>query len=823
MHHPSFAKETFLFNFFHGLFSDSFRKYGFPPDDVTTVFGKQLDSETCFRSNLARLILSTLAICLLSVSFNSQLKAEETSTVIKDVEIGWLGVSRIGKWTPVRVSLDSKIEKSAAVFIEAFDPTGDVVSFPLNLSSDGDVPKYTGLIKIGKLNSSIRVVVKSPTDGEKKAKNLAVKEIKIYSKISSGMPFRTIRDDVNLILTLGETYGFDPNEASEEEEDENRSKTDNRETIVLSIKQEDWIPVKNVFDGIDALVIAGDFDVTNTISKSIQEYVLGGGHLLVTVGKEAKQYRESRISKWIPINVDKESKMYEMPGLESYSLQPSPIRIRRPIPAIHPSTKENYGRILADELNGPILVRIPLGFGRITFLGVDLNSPAFKEWPPLNSFCNRLLDLRGFSAKKVNIARQNRAKGSGITDLKTQLSAANSNFSNIQRASLWSVLLWMFVYLIFVGPVDYFLVRKVFKKPQLTWITLPLWVLLAVFLATSHSNYDNGTFWQQNQLEVIDYDIESGTQRGYSWNTLYSPETRRYDLEIKNQNETDTVPTQMIWSGNPEEGFGGMYREGNLAFGGSRYGIEFQKEDQVSKISKMPMRIWSTRELQNTWKSFLSEKDAPTKKNALFESSLYSNTVGQLRGTITSHLSVPIHNWMILYRKKVYTPKSNKILIPSGVSWSPNSPKSVQINNAKNLLTGTWSKTVEEENSRFEKVVSEDSEYLPSEKEPLRILHMLTFYRVVDGKNYTTLKNDVLDDMDCSPLVGLGRAILLGEIQPQSKTEMSVNGQTNEPTNIRQFVRIVIPIDRIEKEKNEFDDFYDQSFKDMKPEEDSEK
>ena len=453
-----------------------------------------------------------------------------------------------------------------------------------------------------------------------------------------------------------------------------------------------------------------------------------------------------------------------------------------------------------NEEEKPILVRVPFGFGQITFLGVDINTRAFQRWTPFPLFCKKLLNLKSKSKSDATSVRARRATGSGITDLKTQLSASNSQFPNVNRSSLWAVLGWLALYLLIVGPLDYFIVRKVFKRPQMTWVTLPIWVILAGGLASMHSSLDNGLLgkenhseWQHNQIDIIDYDLASNTKRNHSLVTLYTADTRLYEINFPNDLKEST--SDLIWSGNPEDGFGGMYREGRTTFEASRYQIQNQSSLSKSLISKMAMRTWSTREIWASQYQFSSTGQSP------ITSSLKSNAIGNLFGTLKSNFPVPIENWMIAYQNQIYSPTSEASRsIPPDVNWSLSNISYIKKTPIKSFLNGESTEIQKDQSGKYDQIHTSQKEYSLTELNPLRILHMLTFYQTLDGMDYTALKNRPLRGLDCSALLGSGRAILLGEVKLPSPAQLTINGVKSVPSQHRYFIRIVIPIQQISKD-----------------------
>ena len=88
-------------------------------------------------------------------------------------------------------------------------------------------------------------------------------------------------------------------------------------------------------------------------------------------------------------------------------------------------------------------------------------------------------------------------------------------------------------YIVLIGPGDYFLVKRLLKRMELTWITFPLWVVLVSAGAYALAMYTKGNQLRLNQVDLVDVDVESGLARGTSWLNLFSPQSQTFDLTIE--------------------------------------------------------------------------------------------------------------------------------------------------------------------------------------------------------------------------------------------------------------------------------------------------
>src|SRR5690606_10268606 len=132
-----------------------------------------------------------------------------------------------------------------------------------------------------------------------------------------------------------------------------------------------------------------------------------------------------------------------------------------------------------------------------------------STWAPLESVIRKLLTLQ---VRHMSVSRQEqrgRLSHSGITDLATQLHAMQEEFPEIRRFGSWSVMGCLLLYLVVIGPLDYFLVQRVLKRPSVTWWTLPAAVVIAGSLAVVTAQQVNGTDARANQVDFVDISVAS--------------------------------------------------------------------------------------------------------------------------------------------------------------------------------------------------------------------------------------------------------------------------------------------------------------------------
>jgi hypothetical protein len=280
---------------------------------------------------------------------------------------------------------------------------------------------------------------------------------------------------------------------------------------------------------------------------------------------------------------------------------------------------------------------------------------------------------------------------------------------------------------------------------------------------------------------------------------LYSPQTRRYSAAIETRplggdravgGDAKHAPPQQApisWSGIPEASFGGMYRPGGLELGRPEY--RFSADG--TSIEDLPVSIWSTKSLTARWQF---------DDDALVESKLESPGLSQLFGTFTHHLPVPIEDWIVAYGNRVFRPRGevNPAFekIRPGELWNP-SAASVHQRELRGFLTRAKVYKVAKKEGFGEDILIRQDPYDPLDLDPTDLLRLLTFHAAAGGSNYTGLENTALSQFDLSPLLQLDRAVLFGRIK-MSVAVPRIDGEAVEPTQQVAFVRILLPVKRVE-------------------------
>ncbi|MCA9022279.1 MAG: hypothetical protein KDA74_19155, partial [Planctomycetaceae bacterium] len=540
---------------------------------------------------------STLLVLLLSPLLNGSLSfaadQKTGSLEFSSIQIGFDGLYKVGRWVPVYLEVKTDSPLDVQLCVVARSPDGNPTEVPSQvylLKTPGTHHLYSEF-KTGLLDSPLKIRLR---DAETQS---ILKEVS-YAPQSKQNQFTGIglKQSVELWATIDSVAGLEPVTP-----DSLADLDQNLDQYAALIEDQSSLPESAYgYDTLDTLIVDSDFSSSDQKNEAIREWVANGGHLVLCVGADIEAYQQSQYAGWVPVKTLGTKNVRDLSSLELYAAVRSRIRGVATASRIEIST----GEVLATGLDGPLLVRVPYGLGIVTFLALDLDTSPLMNWDGLNNLSRKLATRakQPLASSQQNAVLGKRISQTGISELETQLFHSQQNFPGINRPSHWWVMALILIYLLVIGPLDYFLVHRILKKPHITWITFPAMVLIAIAWGGFTAFQDNGSVLHSTQLNVVDYDVAEGQMRGRFYLNLYSPETRRYQVNVKSSVPAESkdqpfFPTHLSWNGLPESTFAGMYRSAE----GTITGPEYQFSEQSKGIENLPVLKWGTKSLLAEW------------------------------------------------------------------------------------------------------------------------------------------------------------------------------------------------------------------------------
>jgi hypothetical protein len=716
-----------------------------------------------------------------------------------DIRVGLSSAFKVGRWTRLEVSGRFAPSANLRLEVDAPDPDGSAVAYhsePFAPGSGADAP--IGLLfKMGRLDGTLRVRV---LDGERLVTSRALRvgadpdadvrtpfRQSVYlvgnvqaARDAGAPPLATGKPDITRIAKLL-TVSNDSAAAG-------GGSTALAE--VVDIDSFAALPTRpDAYDAFDSVLLTERFDLDEPRSRALEQWVRGGGHLLIAIGRDADSFEKNShaLAAWLPVKVQGAVKLKDLSPVETFCRRSSRIMGANEEPLDAAKLSAPGGQESIPSLAGPLLCRVAYGLGRVTVFGLDLSAPPLANWNGAPDLAQRLFEVEESQAQR-NQTVSNRLTQTGITELATQIDASLDDFPAVSRFTVWHVMGLLAALVLIVGPLDFLLVHKLLRRPELTWVTFPLLALAAAGSVLYWSAEAKGNRVMLNQLDVLDVDAGSGWSRAHSYSLIYSPDNRRFNVtaeaDAPRQAQAPTsaaAPLRLGWRGRPETTFGGMYRTGGVEI--SRPG--YAESAGCQELEELPIAVWSTKSLEADWSA----------QTGLVESQLESRGLGHLGGTLRHHFPEPIEDWIVAFGHQVFRPRTDAQterplpLLPD-VPWAPQSASQRELGG---YLTGATQSYVETQSGHLEELRTEHADYDPLNRDPLDILRMLTFHGEAGGTLYTGLGNGALRQFDWSPLLDLNRAVLIGRIR-KPLTHWKVDGQTVDPDQGSTFVRILLPV-----------------------------
>lgn len=304
----------------------------------------------------------------------------------------------------------------------------------------------------------------------------------------------------------------------------------------------------------------------------------------------------------------------------------------------------------------PLVFQSNFGLGRITLVGFDLDRSPFTEMPNKHEFWDFLVRSAGDDLASEGTGQQ-RTQSYGMQNVEdealTSLRTHIDTFDGVPVISFGFVALFIALYTLIIGPIEYLFLKKIVGRLELTWITFPI-IVLSVSAAAYFTAYAiKGKDLKINKVDVVDVDLASGRVYGRTWFTVFSPRIDTYTVGVEpreawaGNGKERASPPLVDWMG------GGQSGGGNIVSRGYTYHTDPTSDPRrvADALESVPIQVWSTKAFTANWTAPL-DTDNPLVKSNLYHPA--SNSTA-LRGTFVNNLPVKeLQNAILLYQGKAY-------------------------------------------------------------------------------------------------------------------------------------------------------------------------
>lgn len=455
-------------------------------------------------------LLLFLSLPLFIALSASPLLAQETDGLEVDVEAGYGGYYKADQWVPFTVSLrnvGSSFEADVRIVV---DETG--------FSGLGDLLIYNTLVSMPTQSNKV-VTLYAYLPG-------SVGEIKMELRNENG---RLLYEEVllpNRINNASLLYGVVGEDAGELAYLEQFVGPFN--TADVAFLEIDDLPETAVsLNNLDLLIFSNtdSSNLTPNQLDALTTWITGGGQLVVT-GGGAVQTTVNGITDLLPVTINDNRQVDNLPEFNDAISTP----YRDPGPYLITDSSLRAGELIYREGSVPILAQQSLGRGNVFFLALDPRTPPLIDWDGSERLWETILDELPTTPPW----------SLPFTDNYSAVEAA-SNLPSLRLPPVWQLLLFIFVYIVAIGPVNYLILKRR-RQLEWAWVTIPLIVLLFGALTFVFGAQLRGNTVLINEMTVAYSSAQTDEAKVQTLIGIYTP--RRTDLTVTIPSSASVRPLQ---------------------------------------------------------------------------------------------------------------------------------------------------------------------------------------------------------------------------------------------------------------------------------------
>lgn len=702
----------------------------------------------------------------------SDVDARQGMGQIREVKVGLGQRFKPGHWTPVRVTVASgDMSLAGRLRLTTLDSDGVPVHYATDTGFSllsGESRVITGYARFGALNSRLNVAV------------LVDDEAVLERTLDVGELGEAVPSTDYLVLTLGAPIGVE--EAASE-----KLKGEHTYHAVTVADSSEFPTRWEGFESFDAIAIGTvDQSTLNNLSQdqvaALQMWVGMGGRVIISAARHANDIFSpgAPLEPWRPGEIGEVAKEVRTSDVANYlsaaeELQPFDVAL---ITAAKGSVQAFVDS--SRRKQRPLITHFPYKFGTVSYVAVDLDADPFASWSARAELMARVLRATDDDSDLTSGSSQALGKVSHIAydDVVGQIRATLDQFRDVRPIAFSLIATLVGVYILLIGPGDFFLLSKIIRRMHWSWLTFPMIVLAFSLLSVYLWQATRDTEVKINQLEVVDVDIEGQTVRGTTWAHCYSPCADVYSLEMEIDDRFVTdAKVLLAWQGLPGDTLGGLDATSLRPALDFPYTIDVEEESRPS-IRQLPLNVSSTKSLVGRWHG----KFSPTG-----EFSLRTNRNGELLGRFRYELPYELEDGLLFYQNNVY-PLKRTLNTGQVVNMAGLSSKKLksQLQSVRGMTASS---------TPYDSAATND---VP------RLLDVVMFYDLAGGRSYANLAHRYQTFVDLSSTVRNGRAILVGRCET-STSSLSRDGTSLEANYDQRwaFVRVVIPVSKMSETEDE--------------------
>jgi hypothetical protein len=492
-----------------------------------------------FAMAIGQFAIRCVLVTAFALGVSSATAQDAAKPEITALRLGFNNVYKLGCWTQVEVQLQGGDQPyTGTVEVITRDPDGVPTSVftppdrPVAVSA-GQTTSARLFVRPGQDGAAIDVRFIDDTGRQRANRGFIPGPEPGGDYIAGGLPATN-----RLVVTFGSPRGVNDllrgeNTANDEFTATRLARLENAADLPLQ-----WYG----YEGVDTLVLSGNqaelyrpLAANSQRIAALNRWVELGGRLVIFCGANAPELLgpDGPLESLLPGKYDTLATLRESQPIEGFSGAETPIPNPNSFRLEVPRLADVQGRVLAysgpDASTLPIVIRARRGVGEITFVGVDPDVSPLADWQGRTSLVRQALQ---WPPPPPGAADQTSMYGQQEDLIDRLCRALDGSFVDVQTAPFGLVALLVLVYILLIGPGDYFFVKRVLKRMELTWLTFPLIVVAVSAAAYWAAHYMKGDQLRVNQVEIVDVDLSTNQARGTVWTHFFSPRVERYNLSL---------------------------------------------------------------------------------------------------------------------------------------------------------------------------------------------------------------------------------------------------------------------------------------------------
>lgn len=423
------------------------------------------------------LVVFLLASCL-------GLTRADAADIMTDIELGFDGTYKLGKWTELKLTIENTgkdIEGSIEATVPYSYEKNNIYSLPVSIPASS-TKEYSLVVPIERFAHYIDIRLL-----DDKGKLIEKKTIRNLSVVTeSEYMLGIITDDE---ASLG--YFKEPS----------------KENIFFSNYYPVNLTAESFPDRVELLdnfevIIVNNIDTSKMSKKqlaALESWVKAGGILVTGTGANARRTLSGLSPSIVPVTTAGSltlDKSYSLEEMGWQILQGGALNV------IELKASQDAS-ILISEDEIPIVIMNRIGNGYVYTAAFDLGTEPILSWEGKINLWNNIFQESLASSKSIS-----------LTDpaYNAKTSMPSYVLGNIPTMGLPPASLVLFIFLLYlamIGPINYFVLKKIDKR-ELSWITIPaISILFAVFIY-SYAFTTKGNEMVANTISIVELDKDSG-------------------------------------------------------------------------------------------------------------------------------------------------------------------------------------------------------------------------------------------------------------------------------------------------------------------------